>query len=272
MSKSTFTKILCCILSCSFLLMASSQTYAESKDARYYFNEGLEQGKKGNYDRAIKLFNKSIDLNPDCHSTYHNLGIVYAQKEEYQIALKYYNKALDINPDFSKAYYQKGKLYEDTNDYDKAISNYSKAIEYDPEHEWACRAYEHRGDVYKSINEYKKAIQDYKKVLELETKDLSVYNKLAWIYATASDHSYRDGEKAVKYAKKARSVKEECWVLDTLAAAYAQNGEFSKAVDTEQKAIEIAKESDSSQDSINTYTKCLKLYKQNEMYDSSKIN
>lgn len=49
--------------------------------------------------------------------------------------------------------------------------------------------------------------------------------------------------------------------MDTLAAAYAANGLFSEAVETQNKAISRLKEKKAKDDVISDYNKRLELYK-----------
>ena len=239
------------------------------KHAKSYNNRGHNFQELGKMNKAIKNYKKAIELDPKYKIAYNNLGEIYSNQDQDKQAIKYYNKAVELKPKTGQPLYNRGNAYYDLKNYKNAIEDFSKVIKIHPSYAFV---YEKRAKSFKKTQNYDKAIEDYKKVVELNPNDASIYNSIAWIYATASNKNFRNGEKAVKYAEKARSIKEVGWILDTLAAAYAQNGEFSKAVETEKKAIELAKETDSSQDRIDTYTKCLKLYKQNKLYDSSKIN
>ena len=60
-------------------------------------------------------------------------------------------------------------------------------------------------------------------------------NDLAFLLATSRDPALRDGAKAVEYAEKANQLSNgnNAVVLDTLAAAYAGQGRYKEAVDTD---------------------------------------
>jgi TPR repeat protein len=73
-------------------------------------------------------------------------------------------------------------------------------------------------------------------------------NDLAWFLSTCPDETLRNGEQAVLIAKEALKIIAESGedqrfeMLDTVAAAYARNGEFREAVLWQEKAIELLPE------------------------------
>lgn len=91
--------------------------------------------------------------------------------------------------------------------------------------------------------DYKSVIEFYRQALELKPDSFIALNGLAWTLATCKDESFRDPVLAVEYAKKAceLSYYSVPSILDTLATAYAANGNFIEAQGTARKALDIAK-------------------------------
>ncbi|HWH77887.1 MAG TPA: hypothetical protein VNT76_10970, partial [Candidatus Binatus sp.] len=83
-------------------------------------------------------------------------------------------------------------------------------------------------------------------------------NNLAWALVTCPYDQLRDGALALQYAEKAVTLshRREPNMLDTLAAAYAETGDFEKAVTTQKEAIALLKE----EVQRNSYRERLKLY------------
>nr|CBH39684.1 conserved hypothetical protein, containing TPR repeat [uncultured archaeon] len=160
-----------------------------------YIDQGKAEYHRGNYDAAIYLFNKAIELNPDNHYLYNDRGLCYLAAGDTDTAISNFSKAIELESDFAKAYYNRGlayfKTYYSPAGYgnmkllDSAISNHSKAIELEPNY---VDAYYNRGLAYNQffhyydkpfspeINEtYNKALADFDKVLELDPTYVLAY-------------------------------------------------------------------------------------------------
>jgi tetratricopeptide (TPR) repeat protein len=67
-------------------------------------------------------------------------------------------------------------------------------------------------------------------------------NEYAWFLASCRDANVRDGTNAVAFAEKAvaATIRKNANYLDTLSAAYAETGQFAKAISIEQEAISVS--------------------------------
>ena len=89
--------------------------------------------------------------------------------------------------------------------------------------------------------QWAEAIQHYEKALEISPQSVSALNNLAWLLAASSNASLRNGARAVQFAQQADQLSggTNALVLRTLAAAYAETGQFGKAIETAQAAMQL---------------------------------
>ena len=92
---------------------------------------------------------------------------------------------------------------------------------------------------------HNKALKYYEKALDLDEDDDHVLNNLAWMLATSPDDEIRDGKRSIELGIKACEVTDykEAHILSTLAAGYAETGDFEKAREWSAKSVELADDS-----------------------------
>jgi cytochrome c-type biogenesis protein CcmH/NrfG len=85
---------------------------------------------------------------------------------------------------------------------------------------------------------------EYAKALQISPENLAALSNLAWLLATSSDPTLRNGSEAVRLAERADSASSRSdkhpTVLRILAAAYAEAGQFAEAKETAHHALEAA--------------------------------
>ena len=208
--------------------------------ANAYSNRGIAYAKNREFDKAIADCTKAIYLDPKYAEAYYNRAIVYARsKAALDDVIADYTEAIRLNPQYAKAYYNRGMTYEAKGEYDQAIRDYSQGIALNPNnadsHERMILALIRQGRAKEAVSHYRQAVG------LLDNQPL-VLNNLAWILATHPDAEVRDGAEAVRLAERACELTQYKLpaMLDTLATAYAETGQFDQAVKTAQKAIQLA--------------------------------
>ena len=104
-----------------------------------------------------------------------------------------------------------------------------------------------RGGSYLSLGKHQEAIDDYQKAREIVPNDPNVLNNLAWVLATSPQDDLRNAPLAIELATKACEVTkyEAAHILSTLAAAYADSGDFDNAMKYSSQAVDLASAADS---------------------------
>jgi tetratricopeptide (TPR) repeat protein len=187
----------------------------------------------------VSLWKDCVVKSPHKPRQHYNLGVVLARNGNLDHAIEQYRAALNVKPDYVDAYYNLGNALVRKGDAEAAIHNYRRALEFNP---GFFKSYYNIAKILYGQGKISAAIHNYQKALTLNNETPQTLYNLSWIYATSENGSYRDGKKAIKLAEKLCMLTghRQPLALDALAAAYAENGDFDKAVETAQKALVLA--------------------------------
>jgi tetratricopeptide (TPR) repeat protein len=210
-------------------------------DAEAQNNLGVTLFGIGRTDDAIAHYQKALEIRPDYAEASCNLANALIAKNDFDGAIARYRACLAAIPDQGEAQYNLASALLHKGRTDEAIVEYQKVLQMHPE---SADAHANLGSAWLAKRRVRDAIAEYTKALQISPENLAALSNLAWLLATSSDSSLRNGSEAVRLAERADSTSSRSethpTVLRILAAAYAEAGQFAEAKETAQHALEAA--------------------------------
>jgi tetratricopeptide (TPR) repeat protein len=174
-------------------------------------NRAGELLEKGDLDAAMASWERALQKSPQDvpirREIYRNIGDVFSKMGKLDDAIAQFEKCLSMSPDFADAHHDLANALRRKGQYRDAIAHYESALQIDP-------------------------------------RSVLTMNNLGWLLATCADPSVRNGARAVEVAARADVLSGggDPLILHTLAAAYAENGQFAQAVETAEHALQLAEQ------------------------------
>ncbi|MGE0536590.1 MAG: tetratricopeptide repeat protein [Pirellulales bacterium] len=203
-------------------------------------SRGFVYYKKGELDAAIADFTEALRLDPAYVFALSNRGLAWKAKGEFKNALNDHSLAIRLDPRQPGHFNNRGIVWAKLGEIDRAIDDFNQALQLKPTYVFALT---NRGDSYKSKGDLQSALADYRKAIEIDPMDAYAYRSCADVWATGGE-KLRDGKQAVDFATKACELTRwrEGESLQALAAALAETGDFSGAIESQHKAIELMRQ------------------------------
>jgi tetratricopeptide (TPR) repeat protein len=211
----------------------------DPKNAGAYVNRALALARHGDFEAAMKDYAKAIALNPRQWQAYFNRAAELRDSGKLRDAVDDLNEVVKLNPEFVGAYMNRGNIYAREGELEKAIADYSAALQRDSN---LTDIYISRAKLFVRKKKYQQAVSDLQTAVQMKTKrPEAALNSLAWLRATCPEPGMRDGKEAVQLAVKACDLSEwKDWgTIDTLAAAYAETGDFDQATNYQQCVLQM---------------------------------
>lgn len=215
------------------------KSIAVHPDAGVLHNLGNALMSQGRMAAAWADFQQELHLDTNSASAYADLGNACLQSGRPATALQYFQKALQLSPGDAGLYYNLGNAYLQNRQLDSAIQDWQKAVELDPRF---APAHNNLGNAYHIKGQPALAIQHWRDAWMAQPNLISAQVSLAWAWATCPDPALRQGPDALALVKQADQLTGGAnpMVLRVLAAALAENGQYSEAVAAAQRALQAA--------------------------------
>jgi protein O-mannosyl-transferase len=252
----------------------------------------------GYWQNSETLWRHALAVTHNNFIAHHNLGHILTLQEKYDEALQHTSEALRLRPDLIESHYTLGCIKDRQHKYDEAIACYEKTLEM--KWDWAevhralltaCYTAGHTNKAIAHLerllklapenpgghvelaqaltaeNRLAEAVQHYQDAIRLNPNWPVPLNNLSWIFATAADDKLRKSAEAISLAQRACELTN--WraplTIGTLAAAYAEHGEFEKAIELAEQARTLAEQGQNAE-LIARNDKLIALYRQKKPY------
>jgi tetratricopeptide (TPR) repeat protein len=208
----------------------------------------------GDLNRAKEDLDTALKSRPGDPQALVLRAAIFAKEKKYDEAIKDFEELAKIAPKNPELMLQLGLFYAADKQSHKAIEKFNVALQADGKNE---TAYALRGSAYLNLGKHAEAIRDYEQAIKLKPDDSEVQNNFAWVLSTSPEEKLRDGKRAIEMAKQACDATgyKEAYILSTLAAAYAETGDFDNAIKWSTKAVENgeAKDKEELEKELDSY-------------------
>ena len=267
----------------------------ENNDIGYYLL-GTAYGESGNLDEAVRNFQTALRITPKYENAHYQLAHILFLQKKFEAAEAQFDEILRLNPSHADAHKHLGDTLAAQGKYAEAEAEYSNALQLRPDDATTRKALavvtlkaeseNNLSNLYGALKvlptpethaqiaairttqgQFQDAAGHYIEALRLSPDSPDVLNNLAWLLTTCPDARVRDGIQAVKYARHACELTHYgvAPIVGTLAAAYAEAGQFDDAISTAEKACALASES-GDPDLLKKNQELLALYRAHKPY------
>ncbi len=235
-----------------------------------HVNLGLSFEAQGKAGSALEQYRAACRIDPDLVQAHNNLGNLLAATGNTREALVQYRAALQLDPSAPLAHDNLGTLLAQLGQYDDAVSQYRKAIRLAPADP---RPYYLWGKALLRQGRGADALARFRDALRHDPNNLQTLTYMARVLASDENSAVRNGAEAVVLAARANALTggRQPFVLDTLAMAYAEAGQFREARQILQSAIALALKA-GDKEAVSAMQGRLRLYQRRQPYrETSKL-
>ena len=185
---------------------------------------------------SVRLFERTLAVTSENYLIHNNLCVVLLERGRHQEGIEQCRRAVTIRPGYAEAWANLGLGLHSDGQTVEAIHSYEASLSLSPDRSWV---HSNLGSALLARGEQAAALRHFLRAVDLDPESPDAHNNLAWVLATAPSARLRDGAQALRHARVALdlAVADDPGYLDTLAAAYAESGQFSDAVTIADRAL-----------------------------------
>ena len=207
------------------------------RDAKTHLQLGQALYAQGKIDEAIKHYRRALDLQPASAETHAYLANALMQQANPEEAIRHYSRALEIEPDFVEAHLHAGNSLMGLGRHAQAEGHYARVVELNGGHAFARYM---QAMALIRLGRYQSARSRLEEGRRTLPGDIDITHALARLLAAAPDSNVRNGPLALQLLQEVFQARKEVSFehVETLAMAFAETGQFQRAVQMQQAMIE----------------------------------
>ena len=200
---------------------------------------------------------------PESVEAHFNLGVMLTSQGDLEKGIRHLQQTVQLKPKNLQALMKLGDVLGNNGDFDGAADAFSRVVAIQPN---IPRAHSRLAQALGELGKPVEAAAHLEKAILLKPTDQESMLQLAWLRATSLVEGLRDGVQAVELAERVSKATNSIdpRILDTLAAAYAEAGEFEAAVRVAAQAL--ANLDPNQEIQANEISERLELYQQGQPY------
>ena len=237
-------------------------------DAPMVHNDlGLYLASHGRYQEAMEHFRSALRTASNLWQAHHNLALGLDQTGgDTEEMVQHYCRAIELVPADMAARISLGLALCQRGDFDRGLAALQEAAEVEQGPRLPLARYA-LGHLLILHGQTRAGLACLRETLSVSPRFLLATKGLAWFLATHPAEAFRDPREAVLLAERARSITrgQDVAVLDILAAAYASQGQYDKAVKIAKEAVGVSRRL-GGRDSTERIEKRLRLYEAQRPY------
>ena len=207
------------------------------QDAKTHLQLGQALYAQGKIGEAIEHYRQALELEPSSAETHAYLANALMQQANPEEAIRHYSRALELKPDFVEAHLHAANSLMGLGRHAQAEGHYARVVELNGGHAFARYM---QAMALIRLGRYQAARSRLEEGRRAVSGDIDITHALARLLAAAPDSSVRNGPLALQLLQMVFQAQPEVSFehVETLAMAFAETGQFQRAVQMQQAMIE----------------------------------
>lgn len=207
-------------------------------DSRAQAHAGLVFMHSGKIEEAVEHFQTAVDLDPANRMAHLNLARIFVQRGELATATVHFQSALELDGNDPLGHLELGNTLLQRNMPAEAAAQFRRSLAIDPGSVDARLAL---SKACVAQGDYGSAVAQLQQAVSRDPNNIRAVADLAWLLAVCPADDVRNGRRALELAQRACAVTRfrNPVLLNTLAAAHAETGDFAAAIAVADKALQL---------------------------------